>query len=80
MSNATMSSINPKSETFFERHTWKVFFGLSIIVVLFGLGDMLASGSTFARSEAPTLQRITGMTWEQVGASGSSKSTSRNDD
>lgn len=63
-----MASIKQKTETFFECHAWKVFFGLSIIIALFGLGDILTGGSTFQSGEAPTLQGITGMTWEQLGA------------
>lgn len=70
-----MSSANPKTETFFERHAWKVFFGLSIIIVLFGLGDMLTGGSTFQDAEAPTLKGISGMTWEQLGAASPNAAT-----
>lgn len=61
-----MAIPNHKTENFFERHTWQVFLGLGIIITLFGLGDMLTGGSTFQSGEGPTLQGISGMTWEQL--------------
>ncbi len=60
------SAATKTKETFFERHAWKVFLGLSIIITLFGLGDMLTGGSTFESGEGPTLQGISGMTWAQL--------------
>ncbi len=63
-----MSTKNQTRENFFERHGWLVFLGLSIIITLFGLGDVFAGGSTFGGGEAPTMQGITGMTWEQLQA------------
>jgi hypothetical protein len=68
MSNAILSSTHPETETFFARHTWKVFLGLSIVVGLFGVGDMLDGGWTFQSGETVTMQRITGMTWEELRA------------
>ncbi len=66
MSNATTPFENQKTETIFERHSWKVFLGLSLIIVLFGLGDIVAGGSTFETGEGPTLLGITGMTWQEL--------------
>ncbi len=55
-----------KIQTFFERYAWVVFLVLSIIIALFGLGDMLTGGTTFESGEGPTLQGISGMTWAQL--------------
>jgi hypothetical protein len=60
------SATTKTSETFFGRHAWKVFLGLSIIIALFGLGDMLTGGSTFQSGEGPTMQGISGLSWEQL--------------
>lgn len=62
-----MSSSHPAAESFFDRHAWKVFFGLSVIIALFGLGDALGGAATFAGGEAPTMVGIAGLTWEQLG-------------
>ena len=67
MSSTATSSVNQKTGTFFERHAWKVFLGMSLIIALFGLGDVIMGGSTFKTGEAPTLQGITGMTWQELG-------------
>lgn len=63
-----MLSVNNKRENFVERHAWKVFLGLSIIIALFGLGDMLTGGATFESGEGPTLQGISGKTWAGLQA------------
>jgi hypothetical protein len=45
-----------RSDTFFERHAWKVFTGLSLIVVLFGVGDQVlgvASSQEDAKCSQP---------------------------
>ena len=57
-----------KSETFFERYSWIVFLALGLIIALFGLGDILSGGATFEGGEAPTLQGISGMTWQQLSS------------
>lgn len=66
MSSTTESPVSQKPQTYFERHAWKVFLGISLIIALFGLGDILIGGSSFATGEAPTVQGITGMTWEEL--------------
>lgn len=68
MSKAIESPTNLKTERFFERHAWKVFLGLSLVIGLFGVGDMIAGGSTFQSGEAVTMQGITGMSWEELQA------------
>jgi hypothetical protein len=49
-----------------ERHDWKVFAGLSLIVVLFGAGDIQMAGSTYADGEAVFFSGITGTTWGEL--------------
>lgn len=68
MSSTTISVVTKKSETFFERYSWIVFLALGLIIALFGLGDILSGGATFEGGEAPTLQGISGMTWQQLSS------------
>jgi hypothetical protein len=53
---------------FVERHAWKVFAGLSLIVILFGIGDLLQGGETFRSGESVLFQAITGNTWDELVA------------
>jgi hypothetical protein len=57
-----------RHDSFVERHAWKVFLAISGIVALFGVGDMLAGGSTYAEGESILLQRLGGMSWTQLRA------------
>ncbi len=58
-----------RSETFFERHAWKVFTGLGLIVVLFGVGDVLSGGLTFQTGEQVLFHSLSGTTWGELNAS-----------
>lgn len=49
---------------FFEQHAWQVFATLSVIVVVFGVGDMMSGGSTFVSGENVLFQGLTGTTWD----------------
>lgn len=62
------TSANQRSDTFFERHAWKMFLGLSLLIVVFGLGDIFSGAASFQSGEAPTMQGITGMTWQELEA------------
>ena len=68
MSSTTIPVVTQKSETFFERHGWIVFFALGLIITLFGQGAIMTGGATFVGGEAPTLQGISGMTWQQLNS------------
>ena len=57
-----------RSETSFERHAWKVFTGLSLIVVLFGVGDVLSGGLTFQTGEDVLFYSLSGTTWGELNA------------
>jgi hypothetical protein len=72
MSSKATTFAHPKTETFFERHAWKVFFIVSLFIALIGLPDLLAGGSFYQRGDMSLLRGISGMTWEQL------KSTSPN--
>lgn len=63
-----MSSANKKTESLFARYGFIVFFVLSLTIALFGLGDILSGGSTFQSGEGPTLQGISGMTWQELSS------------
>lgn len=51
---------------FLERHDWKVWVFLSMIVAFFGIGDIQMGGETYAGGEAVAFHGITGMTWDQL--------------
>src|SRR5574341_1464347 len=68
MSNKTMTFTNSKTETFFERHAWKVLLFFSVFMALIGMPDMLVGGSFYQEVEGTTLGATTGMTWEQLEA------------
>lgn len=51
-----------------ERNDWKVWAVLSVIVALFGAGDIPIGGSTYAVGETALFEGITGTTWDQLKA------------
>jgi hypothetical protein len=59
-----MAAEGTRRETWFERNGWTIFTGISLVTVLFGLGDMLSGGSTFALGEGVLINRLTGTTWD----------------
>lgn len=68
MTSTTIPVVTQKSGTFFERYGWIVFLALGLIIALFGLGDIMMGGATFDGGEAPTVQGISGMTWQQLNS------------
>lgn len=66
MSNKTIAFANQKTESFFERHAWKVLLFFSVFMALIGLLDLLAGGSFYRVGDVALLQGITDMTWEQL--------------
>ena len=68
MTSKTIESADPKTETFFERHAWKVLLFFGLFMTLIGLPDLLTGGSYYEGGGASTLQGITGLTWEQLEA------------
>jgi hypothetical protein len=68
MSSETITSVKPKTETFFERHAWKVLLFFGFFMSLIGLPDLLAGGSFYNSGDVRLVQAITGMTWEQLEA------------
>ena len=57
-----MTPIEAKTESFFERHSWKVLFLISIIVGLFGLGDIIQGMS----ADSAIANSITGVAWGEL--------------
>lgn len=51
-----------------ERHDWKVWAGISLIIILFGVGDMQIGGATYGVGEAVQFAGITGTTWDELKA------------
>ncbi len=63
-----MSQSIRKRESPLERYAWTTFLALGIILVLFGVGDVLTGGSTYGQGESAAMQAISGMTWNQMEA------------
>jgi hypothetical protein len=57
-----------RRETWFQRNGWTIFAGISLVSVLFGLGDMISGGSTFGLGEGVLFNRLTGTTWDALKA------------
>jgi hypothetical protein len=51
-----------------ERYDWVVWVVLGLILVMFGVTDMLTGGPTFASGETVLFEGITGMTWDELQA------------
>jgi hypothetical protein len=64
--SAAAISAPEKRGGFFDRNAWKVFATLSSIIVLFGVGDIAAGGSTFESGEVVMFTGITGTTWSAL--------------
>ena len=63
-----MTAKDTRRETWFERNGWKIFTGISLVIALFGPGDMISGGSTFALGEGVLFNRLTGTTWDALRA------------
>ena len=51
---------------FFERNAWKILAGLSLILIVFGIGDFAAGGATYVTGEAVLFNSLTGTTWNEL--------------
>ena len=63
-----MTAAGARRETWFERNGWTIFTGISLITALFGAGDIISGGSTFALGEGVLFNRLTGTTWDALQA------------
>ena len=59
---------NAKTETFFERHAWKVLLGVSLVMGIFGVGDMLGGASDLQNGETVMMHSLTGTSWNELRA------------
>ena len=63
-----MTAEDTRRGTWFERNGWTIFTGISLVIALFGLGDVIGGGSTFASGEVVLFNRMTGTTWDALRA------------
>ena len=68
MSSTTSPATTHKSETFSEHHAWKVLFGVSLVLGLFGIGDMLGGASDLQNGETIMMHSLTDMSWNELQA------------
>ena len=66
MSSTTMSGITQESESFFARHAWKVLLGVSLVVGVFGVGDMLGGATDLQNGETIMMHSLTDMSWNEL--------------
>ena len=57
---------NNQTESFPERHSWKVLLGVSLLLGLFGVGDMFGGASDLQNGEKVYMTGVTGMTWNDL--------------
>ena len=50
----------------FERKGWAVFAALSLILIMFGAGDVLEGGATYNGGEVVLFNSLTGTTWDAL--------------
>jgi hypothetical protein len=60
--------MHPSGMSFFERHVWKVFAAVGVIVALFGVGDVASGGASFESGEGVLFGSMTGTTWDELRA------------
>ena len=63
-----MTAGGTRGGTWFERNGWTIFSGISLIISVFGLGDVIGGGSTFASGEKVLFHRMSGTTWDALQA------------
>ena len=59
---------NSKTEMFFERHAWKVLLGVSLVIGIFGVGDMLGGTADLQNGETVMMHSLTGTSWNELQA------------
>jgi hypothetical protein len=59
---------NSNTETLFERHAWKVLLGVSLVIGIFGMGDMLGGAADLQNGETVMMHSLTGMSWNELQA------------
>ncbi|MEZ4669421.1 MAG: hypothetical protein R3E39_16060 [Anaerolineae bacterium] len=57
-----MSTVNAKTESFFERHSWKALLVMSIIMLIFGAGDIIQGVS----ADPAIAKSMTGIEWDTL--------------
>ena len=68
MATQQVGLANAKAEPFFERHAWKVLLGVSIVIGLFGVLDMIGGASDLQNGETVLMHSLTGMSWNEFKA------------
>ena len=63
-----MTDEGTRRGSWFERNGWTIFTGISLVIALFGLGDVIGGGSTFTSGEVVLFNRMTGTTWDALRA------------
>jgi len=55
-----------KTESFFERHAWKIMLVVILFIGFFGVGDMVGGASDLQNGETVFIHSITGMSWNEL--------------
>jgi len=62
------NSSHSKTEPFFYRHAWKIFLGVSLLIGLFGVSDMVGGAADLQNGETGYMHSITGMSLNELQA------------
>ncbi len=68
MTTTAVGLSKSESETFFERHAWKILLCVSLLIGFFGAGDMVEGASNLQNGETIFMHSITGMSWNELQA------------
>jgi hypothetical protein len=66
MTTTTAGPIPAKADILFERHAWKVFLGVIVLIGFFGISDMFGGASDLEYGEKVYMTGVTGMTWGEL--------------
>lgn len=54
--------------SFFDRHAWKIMLGVMLLIVFFGISDMIGGAADLRNGETILMHSLTGKSWEDLSA------------
>ena len=66
MTTESIALTHSKRRLVFASHAWKILLGVSLIIGLFGLMDMVGGASDLQKGETVLMHSLTGMSWNDL--------------
>jgi hypothetical protein len=66
MNTNVASLCNTKTETFFERHAWKIMLVVILFIGIFGVSDIVGGALDLQNGETVFMHSITGKSWNEL--------------